>query len=343
MGVAIGDAMGMPWELMTPEEISAATKGNGVNGFANPVQRKIKGTAAHRAGETTDDWQLTAAITRSLVMCGSFDTIYVAREHVVEFDRCQFGWGGTTKTSLRNIKKWFDSRGHEGQNPCQPAPDRGPGKGSGNGVAMKVAPLGLFFQHEEDDAMAEAIADLGLMTHSDPRAWITAYLVARVIADALYTGYEIGHQKQWGLDARQLVVTLMTRAAEFEEVTPFGENGEVEGKVTGRCLQLASLIDSSELYGDAAIARRTFGTGCFCMESVPFALATFLRHPTDFKTGVLEAVNAGGDTDSTASMVGAMIGANVGIEGIPPAWCNFNPKFQEAIDLSQQLFEVVTR
>ena len=59
------------------------------------------------------------------------------------------------------------------------------------------------------------------------------------------------------------------------------------------------------------------GVGCPAYESVPFAICVALRHLDDFRAGVFEAVNAGGDTDTTASMVGAMLGARLGVDAIP--------------------------
>ena len=59
--------------------------------------------------------------------------------------------------------------------------------------------------------------------------------------------------------------------------------------------------------------------------------------------GILEAVNAGGDTDTIAAMVGAMIGCNVGLEGIPEEWLRFRPEFQKALMLGEQLFQVMKK
>jgi ADP-ribosylglycohydrolase len=42
-----------------------------------------------------------------------------------------------------------------------------------------------------------------------------------------------------------------------------------------------------------------------------------MRHPRDVWSAIELAVWAGGDTDSTAAMAGAMVGAHVGIDGFP--------------------------
>ncbi len=53
--------------------------------------------------------------------------------------------------------------------------------------------------------------------------------------------------------------------------------------------------------------------------AVPVALQTWLRQPSDF-SGVLHAIRCGGDTDTVAAIVGRIIGARVGKEGIPQQW-----------------------
>jgi len=57
-----------------------------------------------------------------------------------------------------------------------------------------------------------------------------------------------------------------------------------------------------------------FGGGsCYVYDSLPFSYAFFLRNLGSID-GILEAVNAGGDTDTNAKIVGEMVGARSGIE-----------------------------
>jgi poly(ADP-ribose) glycohydrolase ARH3 len=53
---------------------------------------------------------------------------------------------------------------------------------------------------------------------------------------------------------------------------------------------------------------------------VPGALCAFLRHPDSFSSAVLFAINLGGDTDTVASMTGALSGAHLGESAIPVQW-----------------------
>jgi len=51
-------------------------------------------------------------------------------------------------------------------------------------------------------------------------------------------------------------------------------------------------------------------------------LHAWFRHPRDFRSAIVEIVGCGGDTDSTAAILGGIIGASVGKDGIPPEWLN---------------------
>jgi ADP-ribosyl-[dinitrogen reductase] hydrolase len=53
---------------------------------------------------------------------------------------------------------------------------------------------------------------------------------------------------------------------------------------------------------------------------VPVALHVWLRRHSDYRGALLETVRLGGDTDTVAAVVGALVGARVGKEGIPAEW-----------------------
>lgn len=64
----------------------------------------------------------------------------------------------------------------------------------------------------------------------------------------------------------------------------------------------------------------SLGNGIEAFNSVPTAVYCFLRHPYSFEEAVVEAVSLGGDTDTIASMAGAISGAWLGVEAIPEEW-----------------------
>ncbi len=314
MGAAIGDAMGMPVETLWTEQILERTNGHGITGFHKPLQQRIKDTKDLKPGATTDDWQLTRAVARSLIRTrNKFRMFDCATEHVREYNKSLFGWGKTTTAAILDIK--------EGRrNLDQPPHDLGPGKGCGNGIVMKVAPIGIVtaVQRYDDITLWNMCRSLGSMTHPDIRASIAAYPVALFVSHLL---------KDQITDVTDQA--LLLRAISDTEVI---EVKSVAGHdVSERLSKLEFACDSAENL------RKTVGCGFHAVDTVAFTIGTFLRHPTNFREGVLEAVNAGGDTDTNASVVGALIGANCGLEAIPAEWRNFNPAFAEALELGTKL------
>ena len=62
------------------------------------------------------------------------------------------------------------------------------------------------------------------------------------------------------------------------------------------------------------------GVSGYINHTVPVALYCWLRSPGDFRRAVEDVVSLGGDTDTTAAIVGALSGATVGASGIPEEW-----------------------
>lgn len=58
----------------------------------------------------------------------------------------------------------------------------------------------------------------------------------------------------------------------------------------------------------------------YIVHTVEAALALTARHPDDLRAAVIETVALGGDTDTVAAIVGGLVGARVGRDGIPTDW-----------------------
>jgi ADP-ribosyl-[dinitrogen reductase] hydrolase len=318
MGVCIGDAMGMPVEIWEHDKIMALNDGHGITDFISPLQKRIWDTAELKAGDTTDDWQLTRAVATSIIRTkGLFDIVDCAEEHVRALDLSLFGWGKTTQNAIEAIKRGERIPGRD------PLPPTEPGKGCGNGVVMKVTPLPLsdFVLGASNGSLWHDIHQLGSITHPDIRASIAAYPVALMI--------------QCGLHPQKIESTDEGLRL-LEKVIPHVKKTEKQYGVTTELVSdhLSLIIDNTE---SADALRNAVGCGFHATQTAAFSIGTFLRHPTDFRAGILEAVNAGGDTDTNASVVGALIGANCGLDAIPKEWQEFNPAYQEALELGKQL------
>jgi ADP-ribosylglycohydrolase len=62
------------------------------------------------------------------------------------------------------------------------------------------------------------------------------------------------------------------------------------------------------------------GISGYMYHTVPAVIHAWLANQNDFKSGITEIIRCGGDTDTTAAILGGIIGAHVGKEGIPVQW-----------------------
>jgi len=321
LGVAIGDGMGMPVETWKHDRIIKLNGGNGVTGFMSPVQTRLPETAKLAPGGTTDDWQLTAAIARSLVrMGGNFDLGDCLQEHIEEWKIDNGTWGKGSREAIAQLAR--------GERSMTEPPASIEGKtGMGNGVIMKIAPLALATLAKTSEMCASFCRSLGRLTHGDIRASIAAYAVMRLMQATLKRRIS----SDISAPSDDLLCWLIWEVEGMEK--DFGDpNTSPDDRVSGRLRRIHGSLEG------ARFVREKLGCSFTAIETAPFTIATFLRHPVDFRAGVLEAVNAGGDTDSNASIVGSLIGMNVGVEGIPPEWVDQCPVHETAIELADALY-----
>jgi ADP-ribosylglycohydrolase len=76
----------------------------------------------------------------------------------------------------------------------------------------------------------------------------------------------------------------------------------------------------AETLNEVTEATLTFGQACPLPKSFPSSIHALLKHPDDFESAILAILRAGGDSAGRASMVGAWLGAHLGIAAIPKAW-----------------------
>lgn len=320
LGGCIGDALGMPVEGLTAEEIRKEVGPNGIEEFRDAIG-KINGKLM--AGQITDDTQLTRVVAESLINCGGYDQADIAARHIAVLDE-RVGWGDTTVRGVESLR--------DGRSPWESLASAGQKTGGGNGIAMKIAPIALFSASLGDRNAERAMQALGrkaellaMLTHTEPEATHTAFVLASSIY-YLALGMTVSSRD----DARNWIRDMRRRL-----ITVFGEDA---AEVT--ISRLRSLLP---LIGDADAIAREIPPWYTAIDSVPYALGIFLTYPTDFRKAVLTAVNAGIDTDTTASMVGSLVGAHCGIDSIPEEWRTFQPFYKDVVDLADQLYAVATR
>jgi ADP-ribosylglycohydrolase len=170
---------------------------------------------------------------------------------------------------------------------------------AGNGPAMRSAVLGSAL--DDTDRLREFVRASTRITHTDPKAEFGAWAVAL----AAHT-------------ARRANPVSGDDYLECLRQSLAGEPAEEFLGLVGRAVDSAGRGESTIAFADSLGLRR--GVSGYVYHTVPVALHAWLSHPRDFRSSVGSVIRCGGDTDTTAAIVGGMVGAAVGREGIPPEW-----------------------
>ncbi len=186
---------------------------------------------------------------------------------------------------------------------------------AGNGPAMRSAILGAVFATDAN-RRREFVRASTRLTHLDPRAETAAQAVAEAAAYSCRTpdqqaSTESGKSEP-SCDARNIagVIQLMATLTDDPEWRRL-------------CAQLSTGLergDSVQQFAHGLNLHR--GITSYAYHTVPVALYAWLRHRGKFEEAVGNAIRCGGDTDTVAAICGALVGCEVGPEGIPVQWQN---------------------
>jgi ADP-ribosyl-[dinitrogen reductase] hydrolase len=194
-------------------------------------------------------------------------------------------------------------------------PDRSGVMSAGNGAAMRSALLGVYFAGDSEKRRQFVRASTAI-THRDPRAEIAASAVAETAA--------------WMADPRDDTERLFATLDQLDEQS---EWSALIAKLRG-----ALALDLPV----AAFAQQIGSAGWvsgYALRSVPVAIYAAMRHRTDFSAAITEVVTCGGDTDTVAAITGALVGARVGVAGIPQTWLGSIAEFPRSLGLLEQIAE----
>ena len=299
-GLALGDALGMPTQAMSPEQIRAVygTITGLVDGDAS--QPYAPGMPA---GSVTDDTEQALLIASLLVRGRGSSSGHVAL-NAVEFAHTLLAWedsmiergsldllGPSTKAALERVRA--------GEDPLTVG-----GEGTTNGAAMRVTPIGIAVSTEDPEAFAKAVWSSCRVTHATRQGFQSAALVAAAVSMG------INAARSPSLDLRSLLWKAVTYVDSLPERGAWTPDPDVVA-ATRRAMQLAVNPASSSL--ECLVEQ--VGTSVASAHAIPMAFALLARDPSP--KALLDAANIGGDTDTIGAIAGAILGAALGGEVLP--------------------------
>lgn len=318
VGGAIGDALGAPVEFMTTSQIISKFGQNGITDFV-----EFPGNI----GEFTDDTQMTLFTAEGLLRAwhramlkGIEGAMHqIVHESYLRWLHTQGGQlidGKPNKGMREKENGWLIRRNELFKlrapgNTCLSALSSGNAgsiespinNSKGCGGIMRMAPVGLVFPGRNEYCFKVG-SDFAAFTHGHPSGYLSAAFFASLVSDlAIGTDLKIaisksviilkqqpGHEKT--SDAIQKAVDLYFAK---KHALPTDK------------IALAGLIEQ-------------LGCGWVGEEALAISLFCCLCFQYDFKSGVLAAVNHSGDSDSTGSITGNILGLINGIGAIPKKW-----------------------
>ena len=170
LGAAIGDALGMPTEYISREQLDRDYQGR--------VIKFERASSLHpcghlQAGQYTDDTQQLILLAESLLAKKGFSEDDFAQRMGVWADQCRnvpgfnrFGGGTSLTAGLRIFEGIKKPQGMISPATC--------------GSAMRIAPIGLFYRTDKD-ALREAARASSRVTHNHPLCQDAATYIANLV------------------------------------------------------------------------------------------------------------------------------------------------------------------
>ena len=328
LGGAVGDALGAAVEFMTWSEIRSRF---GAGGIKDPAK------AYGRVGAITDDTQMTLWTAEGILRgfsrfhdrgiggpSSTLPTAYLrwlytqdgklpanTEPHIVERVLGRPGRNGNFDSEMSS--GWLlgvaalHSRRAPG-NTCLSALrvqasmpyTRAQNDSKGCGGVMRIAPAALIDAYDAEvdaESAFDLACDAAAITHGHPTGWLAAGAFARILSILRGDG-------SLEYAARETIERLQR------------ENDA--GEAIAAIEQALNLAKSDAKNGAETVEQ--LGGGWIAEEALAIALFAAIRAEGDFESGVRLAVNHSGDSDSTGSLAGQLLGIVHGEGAIPKRW-----------------------
>lgn len=325
-GLAIGDALGMPTQLLSGAQIR---EGFGRISWFREAGSDHPIAAGLPAGSVTDDTEQALLLARRLVEDrGALDQLRFAHDLLAwEDDMRARGsldlLGPSTKAALSALQAGAD-------------PEETGRRGTTNGAAMRVTPVGIACAPEDLTLLVDRVQDSARVTHNTGIAIAGAAAIAGAVSEGIrQAGIRAGAGMtgegsaarpaptgSGGRDASSAPLSPPTPPDVFATCVRTACEAARIGARRGHWIAGADVaariewaVDAADPQDAASSLRRLselIGTSLATQESVPAAFGFLAIFPGDPWAACCAAASAGGDTDTIAALAGAVGGSVFG-------------------------------
>ena len=296
-GLALGDALGMPTQSLSREQVQqrfGAITGLEDADADQPIAPNMP------AGSITDDTEQAILVGELLVEGNGKIEPTVLAQRLIDWEAAMRAKGSqdllgpSTKRAIDMILA-----GH--------TPEESGRFGTTNGAAMRITPVGIAADVSDPAPFIQAVIQACQVTHNTTLGISSAAAVAAVVSAGI-NGVDLGEALNIGTQIAQ----------QAENHGHWVAGGRISTRISWACTLSVGSGDKA-LFAD--LLYELIGTSVASQESVvvSFALA---QQVAVGAMSALEAVclaaSLGGDTDTIAAMLGAMLGACLGMQCWPP-------------------------
>ncbi|MFX1574921.1 MAG: ADP-ribosylglycohydrolase family protein [Promethearchaeota archaeon] len=313
LGVTIGDTLGHPFEGKIRSEIYSF-----FDNFEEFIQNNKRLFNTY-----TDDSQLTLHTAKALIEGNGFNVENFIREYVNWLNDPPIGPGYGCISSIRKLRygiPWQQASSNSG----------------GNGTAMRIAPIGLFY-YKNIEALKNAAIKSSIITHSHPAASAGAVVIARAIAFLIDKNPEEGFSID---DFFNVIINSISNSQEeiWEEfITILNKLKSNLGIPIESGLIKFSQVGVKSPYFIEQFLGKAF-VHPYTISTVVCSLFIFLNKLTSFKECIFELATAGGDSDTIGAIGGSLAGAYFGFKQIPNDLIKLVKNNKKVLKISQELY-----
>lgn len=287
---AIGDCLGATFEGLW----SAAPAAKYEAGELDPLKLPLQAW--------TDDTAMMIDTAASIVTKRAVSGPDLARRYLAWFEGGGRGIGRSTFNAMRRLQQgvpWHEA-GDEGE------------FAAGNGVAMRIAPVGLLHAFRAE-ALERDVRTCGQITHRNDEALAGGTAVASMVASL--TGGDEGLQ------------SAVDRACSAVAGTRVEES-------------IRQGVELAQSQNDPKDVIAEIGPGGAAWETVGSAVYCCLKWEDSIGETIAWAALLGGDTDTRAAIAGAIAGARHGVDALPREWLDKLPDRAHIEQLADCLHDV---
>ncbi|MFD1990690.1 ADP-ribosylglycohydrolase family protein [Paenibacillus nicotianae] len=298
IGLLVGDAVGVPYEFLNRETIAR-----------HPAVDMIGyGTHQQPAGTWSDDGALTVALLVSLIHYPQLNTTDLGNRFIQWYRQGiwaargeVFDIGIATRKAIALIE----------QDPTRSEQAGGDDEYSnGNGSLMRILPLIYKLVNQDAATRLDWITRVSSLTHRHPVSILGGLIYVEIGIQLLQSAPSTTFKECY----QQACQYINTQYADYPEIERYQRllSGEIDQFPIDEISSSGYVVHTLE------------------------ASIWVLLHTSNYREAILQAVNLGEDTDTTAAVAGGLAGIYYGYEQIPEQWLQPLARLEEMIEYCQQ-------